>query len=230
MGDKDKGMKKPFPAVTFILLLFIIALQLYISMLPESEALKLFETFSLKPLRFLEGENPGSIVTYMFLHGNLLHLFINSIALYGGGNIVESEIGHLKYLVAFLISGIMAGLVHSLLNSSSNIPMVGSSGAIFGVIAILFLLMPFKLTFLLIFPLPSVIVGLLLIAVELSAFLMSADVNIAHDAHLSGFIVGALCAFLIDRKRAIKGVIIAVSVLIIIYLLGVYLNLIPIYG
>jgi membrane associated rhomboid family serine protease len=108
--------------------------------------------------------------------------------------------------------------------------LVGSSGAVFGVIAVLFLLMPFKLTFTMVVPLPSVIVGLMLSAVELSAFWMATDIGVAHDAHLVGFITGGLCAFVIDKKRALKGLFIALVVLAAIYYLGAYFNLVQVKG
>lgn len=227
MGGTDRDTRRPTPIVTYFLLAFTVFIQLYLSVLPESEIIRLYEAFSLIPARFFDGVNLHGIVTYMFLHGNMLHLFINSIGLYGAGSIVERDIGHLRYLMVFLLSGVMAGVVHCFINPISETNLVGSSGAIFGVIAVLFLLMPFKMTFALVIPLPSVIVGLMLSAVELSAFLMSTDVGIAHDAHLGGFIVGGICAFALDKKRAVKGVFIALAVLAIIYLLGVYFRLIP---
>lgn len=228
MGGRDR--KRPPPTVTYFLLAFTILLQLYISTLPEAEAMELYEAFSLVPVHFLEGLYLDTTVTYMFLHGSLMHLLVNSIALYGAGSIVERDIGSLKFLLVFLLSGLIAGAMHCYLNPNSSIPLVGSSGAIFGIIAVMFLLMPFKLTLALMIPLPSVIVGLILIAVELSAFWMPTDVGIAHDAHLSGFIMGGICAFGIDKKRAIKGVLIAAAILALIYLLGVYLNLMNSFG
>jgi membrane associated rhomboid family serine protease len=119
----------------------------------------------------------------------------------------------------------VSGVIHCYLNPASETPLVGSSGAIFGLIAVLFLLMPFKLTFVLVVPMPSVVVGLMLSLVELSAFWMASDVGIAHDVHLSGFVMGAISAFIIDRKRALKGLFIATIILGLIYYVGVQFNL-----
>jgi membrane associated rhomboid family serine protease len=224
---EGKGTRRSTPTVTYFILAFTVLLQLYLSMLPESEILGLYEDFSLIPVRFFNGVNLHGIITYMFLHGDMVHIFINSIGLYGAGSIVERDIGHIRYLMVFLLSGVMAGVAHCFLNPISEAHLVGSSGAIFGVIAVLFLLMPFKITFALVVPLPSVIVGLMLSAVELSAFLMSTDLAIAHDAHLSGFIMGGICAFVLDKKRAMRGLFIAIVVLVVIYLLGIYLKIIP---
>jgi membrane associated rhomboid family serine protease len=149
-------------------------------------------------------------------------------ALYGSGIIVERDIGSVKYFMTFIFSGLIAGITHCFLYPSSDMSLIGSSGAIFGIIAVLFLLMPFKISFTLIIPLPSIVLGLLLIAIELSAFWMASDVGIAHDAHIAGFIFGGFCAFIIDFKRAFKGVVIAIAILIFIYLFGLYFDVLAI--
>ncbi|MDH5199513.1 MAG: rhomboid family intramembrane serine protease [Candidatus Bathyarchaeota archaeon] len=230
MEEVGEERKKPSLMVTNLLLIATISIQLYLYILGPSKALGLYETYSLVPVNLLGGINVDSIITYMFLHGNLVHLLVNSVALYGAGSIVERDIGHVKYLLAFVASGVAAGLVHCILNPSSEIPLVGSSGAIFGVIAVLFLLMPFKITFALVVPIPSVILGIMLSLVELSAFWMASDFGVAHDAHLAGFVTGGICAFIIDKKRAVKGLFIAAVVLALIYYLGVYFNLLPARG
>ena len=115
----------------------------------------------------------------------------------------------------------MAGLFHSLLNPSSSVPIIGASGAIFGVIAVLFLLMPFKITYALLIPLPSVAVGLLLSIIELYSFYTPTDLMIAHDAHIAGFAFGCIYAFNVDKKRAMKGLAVALIVLGVMYYLGV---------
>jgi membrane associated rhomboid family serine protease len=230
MEGVSEERKKPSLMVTNLLLIATISIQLYLYVLGPSKALKLYETYSLVPVNLFGGVSVDSIITYMFLHGDLVHLLVNSVALYGAGSMVERDIGHVKYLLVFLASGVAAGLVHCILNPSSEIPLVGSSGAIFGIIAVLFLLMPFKITFTLVVPLPSVILGIMLSLVELSAFWMASDFGVAHDAHLAGFVTGGICAFLIDKKRAVKGLFIAAVVFALIYYLGVYFNLLPARG
>ncbi len=227
MGDKEEKKRKPPPIVTNLLLLSTVLIQIYLLAMNQADAERLYETYSLVPFDILNGVRVDSLFTYIFLHGSLLHLIVNSVALYGAGVIVERDLGHLRYLLVFLISGVVAGLAHSFLNPYSRVPLVGSSGAIFGVIAVLFLLMPFKLTFALVFPLPSVLVGIMLVIVELSAFWMANDFGIAHDAHIAGFIMGGVCAFAIDQKRAVKGLIVAAIVLAMMYYAGVYFGLIP---
>ena len=220
----EESNRKIVPFITFIFVAIMVFLQVYLMIIPLATALYILENYSLMPVRLLKGVFLDSLVTYIFLHGNWVHLFVNLIALLGAGMIVERDIGHFRYFILFILSGVVAGIVHSIINPHSNMPLVGSSGAIFGVIAVLFLLMPFKLTYALVVPLPSVVVGLMLIVVESSAIWFSKDITIAHDAHIFGFIMGGIYAFIIDKRRALKGLFVATAILFLIYLMGLYFD------
>jgi membrane associated rhomboid family serine protease len=213
--------RKPRPIVTYALLASMTLIHLYLSLIPREAVLILYETYSLFPVRLFDGVTMDTLLTYIFLHGNWAHLIVNCVSLLGAGMVVETDIGHLRFLGAFITSGIVAGLFHSLLNPSSSVPIIGASGAIFGVIAVLFLLMPFKLTYALVIPLPAVAVGLMLSIVELYSLYTPTDLTIAHDAHLAGFAFGCIYAFIVDKKRALKGVVVTLIVLGIMYYIGV---------
>ena len=219
MTEEEKKTTRPF--VTYTLLAMMILIHLYLSLAPLEEVIQLYETYSLFPVRLFDGVMVDALLTYVFLHGNWVHLIVNCVSLLGTGVIVETDIGHLTFLGAFLSSGIVAGLFHSLLSPSSSVPIIGSSGAIFGVIAVLFLLMPFKITYALMIPLPSVAVGLMLSIIELYSLWTPTDLTIAHDAHIAGFVIGCIYAFIVDKRRAMKGLIVALIVLGVIYYVGV---------
>jgi membrane associated rhomboid family serine protease len=219
MTEEEKKTTRPF--VTYTLLAVMILMHLYLSLAPLEEVIQLYETYSLFPVRLFDGVMVDALLTYVFLHGNWVHLIVNCVSLLGTGVIVETDIGHLKFLGAFLSSGIAAGLFHSLLSPSSSVPIIGASGAIFGVIAVLFLLMPFKITYALMIPLPSVAVGLMLSIIELYSLWAPTDLTIAHDAHIAGFVIGCIYAFIVDKRRAMKGLIVALIVLGVIYYVGV---------
>ena len=223
---EESTERKPAPYITYLLMMLMVFLQALLTLLPSARALSIFETYSLMPVRLLDGIFLDSAVTYMFLHGNWVHLFVNVIALLGAGIPVERDIGRVRFIILFMLSGLFAGVVHSVLNPLSSVPLVGSSGAIFGVIAVLFLLMPFKLTYALVIPLPSVVVGLMLVLVESSAIWLANDIAIAHDAHIVGFIVGSAYAFILDKRRALKGLVIASVILVLMYLIGLYYGVI----
>jgi len=78
----------------------------------------------------------------MFLHGGWLHLFGNMLYLWIFGDNVEDRLGHLRYLIFYLLSGIGASFVHIWLNPSSRLPTIGASGAIAGVMGAYFTLYP----------------------------------------------------------------------------------------
>lgn len=213
--------RKPRPYVTYALIAVMVLIHLYLSLIPREETLLLYETYSLFPVRLFDGLMLDTLLTYAFLHGNWVHLIVNCVSLLGAGVIVENDIGHLKFLGAFISSGVIAGLSHSLLNPPSTVPIIGASGAIFGVIAVLFLLMPFKLTYALVVPLPSVAVGLMLSIIELYSLYTPTDLTIAHDAHIAGFACGCIYAFIVDKRRALKGLVVALIVLGVMYYIGV---------
>ena len=83
-----------------------------------------------------------SILTSMFLHGGWLHLLGNMWFLWLFGNNVEDSMGHARYLVFYLLSGLAAAAAQTLVNPNSAIPMVGASGAISGVMGAYIVLYP----------------------------------------------------------------------------------------
>ena len=166
--------------------------------------------------------SPLSLFTYIFLHGNLAHLASNVFVLHSVGREVERDVGSMKFTLIYLASGVFAGLIHMAVNPASNVPVIGASGAIFGLIAVMLLLMPFKITTALILPLPGVVMGLLLVLVEVAAVMVSVESGVAHDMHLYGFFVGGISAFAIDQERAFRGLVIALLILVALYIWAVY--------
>jgi hypothetical protein len=82
------------------------------------------------------------LLTSMFLHASWLHLIGNMWVLWIFGDNIEDYLGHFPYLIFYLVSGLAASLLHTLLNANSNVPSVGASGAIAGVMGAYFLLFP----------------------------------------------------------------------------------------
>jgi membrane associated rhomboid family serine protease len=108
--------------------------------------------FGVVPLHFeraLTGASsvslPGSflpLLTSMFLHASWLHLIGNMWFLWIFGDNIEDYLGHFPYLLFYLVSGFAAAVAHILLNAGSNVPSVGASGAIAGVMGAYFVLYP----------------------------------------------------------------------------------------
>ena len=88
------------------------------------------------------GRQPWNVVTSMFLHGSWMHLLGNMWFFWIFGNNIEDSMGHIRFAVFYLLSGLAAALFQVMLNPSSLIPMVGASGAISGVMGAYLILYP----------------------------------------------------------------------------------------
>lgn len=136
-------------------------------------------------------------ITYMFLHGNLLHLVPNMLFLWVFGDNVEDAVGHGRFILFYLICGVAAGLAHAILYPLSDIPLIGASGAISGVFAAYVLLYPKVRVW--IIPLPFIPlrfpiywVVLAWLAYQFFFIATAADVETAWWAHIGGFFAGAI--------------------------------------
>jgi membrane associated rhomboid family serine protease len=173
-------------------------------------------TYGLIPAA-LSPTDPASwltLLTSVFLHGSWLHLGSNLWTLFIFGDNVEDRLGHARFLGFYLLSGVVAGLAHSLLAPGSTLPTIGASGAIAGVLGAYFVLFPSAriLTFvpLIILPwlmeIPAVIYLGVWFLMQVSSGLLElgaagAFAGIAWWAHIGGFAFGALTA-LRFRQRA----------------------------
>lgn len=169
---------------------------------------QLIETYGLVPEQVMRGENLLSLVTSMFLHANILHLGLNMFFLLLSGDVVERELGNFRFLGLYLACGVIAGLFHSYLNSASTIPAIGASGAIFGVLAALAILFPFrwllKLFGFIPIPMPAIIFVFITILTE-TAYVSSGVIeNVAHTAHVGGFLAGVFLTLLFIPKKRVE--------------------------
>jgi membrane associated rhomboid family serine protease len=83
-----------------------------------------------------------TLITYQFLHSDVLHLLSNMLFLWVFGDNVEDAMGHFKFIVFYLVCGIAGGLAHAWMLPASNLPLIGASGAVAGVIAAYLILHP----------------------------------------------------------------------------------------
>jgi membrane associated rhomboid family serine protease len=175
---------------------------------PESYN-QLIQNYGLVPAEIMKGENLVSLVTSMFLHANIIHIVLNMFFLLVSGDAVERELGNFRFLGLYLACGIIAGLFHAYLSSASTIPTIGASGAIFGVLAAFAILFPFrwllKLFGFIPIPMPAIIFVFITILTE-TAYVSSGIVeNVAHTAHVGGFLAGVFLTLLfVPKKRADK--------------------------
>ncbi len=162
-------------------------------------------SFGLTPAK----SNWYSYITHQFLHGGVMHLLGNLFFLIVCGFAVEASLGHLKFLGFYLISGVGAGAFHTLFDLSSNMPLIGASGAISGVMAMYLAIFRFKkieffywiFIFVGYFRAPALLILPIYIGKEVSNYLSDAGSNIAFMAHAGGFISGLLLVFISDWKQ-----------------------------
>ncbi len=129
-------------------------------------------------------------VTYMFLHGNFWHLFFNMFALYIFGHDLLMLWGHRRFLTYYFVSGIGAGLCAYIF---TNVPTIGASGAIYGLLLAYGLTFPNRVLLLYFFiPMRAKYLVVLFGAVEFLASITSRADGIAHTAHLGGMLFGAM--------------------------------------
>jgi len=143
----------------------------------------------------------ATIFTSMFIHGGLLHFAGNMLFLWVFGDNIEDRLGHLKYLVFYLVAGVLAALSQLAVDPYSKVPLVGASGAISGVMGAYLVLYPFnRIKALLIFyfitmiRLPAVLMlgfwFLLQLINALGSVGLADQVNVAFFAHVGGFLAG----------------------------------------
>lgn len=165
------------------------------------------QTFNFDTMTFLP------LFTSMFMHGGWLHLIGNMLFLYVFGDNIEDRLGHLRYLLFYLLAGLGAAFTQIFINPVSQIPMVGASGAIAGVLGAYVLLFPTAriLTLIPIFffiqlvELPAYLfLGIWFIMQLVSGMLslgIGADAGgVAWWAHIGGFATGAVLLFIFKRR------------------------------
>lgn len=144
-----------------------------------------------------------TIISTMFLHANPLHLLMNLVIFIIMGIGLEERVGRGRFLVIFIFTGIMGTLLHSLQFFNQIVPVVGASGAVFGVMGAYASLYPRdKVFFFFILIIPNVpvyIAATVYSVVELFALLTMGGGGVARHAHIGGLLAGFVIAFFLAR-------------------------------
>ena len=199
---RDHNPSERIPYVTYILLAMNVVIYLYgLAFLQTDASLSQFYyDYAMIPARISEGENYISFITSMFLHAGFMHLAGNMLFLWIFGDNLEDKMGHIPFLIFYLMSGVLADAAQFAVDATSVIPVVGASGAIAGVMGGYLLLFPkarvdifvFLIIFIRIFPVPAwIMLGLWFGLQVLNG--VTTDVTgggVAYWAHAGGFVVG----------------------------------------
>ncbi len=216
---KDDNPTRTVPLVTILLVGVNVAAFLYEMVLPPQARAALVLRLGLVPLELTSGGSAGpdfplplTLLTSMFLHGGFMHLAGNMLYLWIFGNNVEDATGHVGFLVFYVLCGLAAAGAQVASSPDSQVPMIGASGAIAGVLGAYMLLFPHArvLTLLPLFVfiqfvyLPAWLVLALwfLYQVVLSTAAGPASAGgVAFYAHIGGFVGGMLLVWLFRKRR-----------------------------
>ncbi len=214
---RDLNPSRTFAVVNLLIILTCTAVWIYEITLPPPLLDAFIYTYGFVPADFWE--RPWTLITHMFLHGGWMHIIGNMLYLWVFGDNVEDRQGHFKYLVFYLISGIGAALMQAAVAfaiGNPNIPLIGASGAISGVLGAYMYYFPTAKVF------GFIPIGIFLLPIEWPAavfigfwffyqvlngllFLPFAHMGgVAWFAHIGGFLVGYLLARYFDGWKSFK--------------------------
>jgi membrane associated rhomboid family serine protease len=215
---KDDNPTRVFPFVT-IGLLTANAAVFILQLLHPSDPGNIVFSFGAVPrflLTFTSSQpiHPFlTIITSMFMHGNLLHFGSNMLFLWIFGDNVEDRLGHFRFLVFYILCGVVSVYSHAITEPASMLPMIGASGAVSGVLGAYMVLYPRARVHTLIFfgffvqivRLPALIViGIWIVIQFLNGLLSRGETGlsgVAWFAHIGGFVFGVLMILLFFKKK-----------------------------
>jgi membrane associated rhomboid family serine protease len=213
---RDDVIARRYPLTTVLIILVNVLVFLYELSLPPQALMQFVSSYGLVPEGFLEldsdtrSSSGTSILTSMFLHGGWFHLIGNMWYLWIFGDNVEDRMGHIRFLVFYLVCGFAGSVAHILSNPSSSVPSIGASGAVAGVLGAYLISYPFAriltlIPLFLLWPiieLPAVLVlgSWFLIQLLSGASTLSATSGVAWWAHIGGFLTGMILIGLFARR------------------------------
>jgi len=203
---RDHNPSGRVPYVTYaIIVINILVFLTYAGQLNNDVAMaSILGDFALVPAELVRGEETYTLITSMFMHGGWMHLAGNMLFLWIFGDNLEDFFGHVGFLLFYLATGIAADLAHILPDPNSQIPLVGASGAIAGVMGGYLLLFPkakvdvllIFVVFFRVFSLSAWIVLMIWFGLQLFSGVSTptAGGGVAYWAHAGGFVAGILMA------------------------------------
>ena len=224
LHDTNPLKKISFPYVTVALIVLNVGIYVVLQtgwFIPlEDENLT---AFAVVPTQFLASTGGDSsvlasggvlvperltLVTYMFLHGGWIHLIGNMLFLWVFGDNIEDAMGHMRFIMFYPMCGIFAALAHTYMLPHSDLPLIGASGAVAGVISAYLILHPkVKVWVLALWRIPIRItaawaLGIWILAQFANLFFASEEA-VAWWAHLGGLLAGAVLILFMRRRGVV---------------------------
>lgn len=219
MAKKEKSLTEK--KLTLLLIFLNVLIFLLVFSAPEAIRPGIFERYSLSQATAFQ---LWRWLTSMFMHASASHLFFNMLGLYFFGRLVENEVKPQWFLSIYFMSGFLGSLAFLF---TSAVPVVGASGAIFGLLGAAMLLRPAEKVHLFVFPLPLGIVAAMFIITEgFVSYYQPGFGNVAHIAHIGGLITGAVFAFANSPKKAGKGLLMLMLMVAIVVILAPLIDIV----
>jgi len=161
----------------------------------------MFASGAFMPERF-------TLISYMFLHGSWIHLIGNMLFLWVFGDNIEDAMGHVRFLMFYLMCGIFAAVLHAWMLPNSDMPLIGASGAVAGVISAYLILHPkVKVWVLALWRIPIKItaawaLGIWILA-QFGNLLFEGEEAVAWWAHVGGLVAGGVLILFMRRRGVI---------------------------
>lgn len=201
-GGRRGFMSNVPKAVKHIILINVCMLVLTVLNTPLMDRM-----FALNPITFIY--KPWQLVTYMFMHGGIGHLFFNMYTLYIFGSVLENIWGTKKFLTFYFVTGIGAALIHIAVQYlTGNFALtVGASGAIYGILMGYAMLYPDSVLTLLIPPISMKAKWFVLVfaGIELLFGVTGTQAGVAHFAHLGGLVFAFLLLMFWKKRHRLYG-------------------------
>ena len=197
---RDSQAPPTAPAVTYALVASNTAVFLYQTALDPNASATLIARFGVIPYYLttdFHASSLSTVITSQFLHGDLFHLAWNLWVLLVLGRKVEQTMGHARYTVFYLLTGVCAAAAHVFVEPHARAPMIGASGAISGLLGASLQLVRDRWTMVLI-----VVWFATQLALGLNSLGQALAAPIAFFAHIGGFVSGLLLAVHFARRGA----------------------------
>lgn len=215
--DQVKGGYRPIFSYSFIVLNVI--LFIFQSQMPDAQQASFVNHFGSIPAEITSGQDLFTLITSMFLHGDWMHLIGNMLFLWVFADNIEATIGNFRFLLFYILGGLVAAVGHIWFNWNSSIPMVGASGAISAVMGAYLVMFPVSRVKLLFLIFPFRVSAWLFLGIwiwqqwtsGMSWLTQQMDIEttgggVAWWAHIGGFAFGLLAGFVFRTKGRLSGV------------------------
>ncbi|MGQ9479519.1 MAG: rhomboid family intramembrane serine protease [Thermoproteota archaeon] len=204
----DEAPRYSIPVVTYMLIGVNVGVFIYGGLMLDPQAYDMLVLrYGFIPALLIRKPLDGLVrmVTSMFLHADFLHLLGNMFFLYVFGDNVEDRMGHAKFMLFYILFGIIADITHFAIDPASIIPAIGASGAISGVMGAYLMMFPFARVRVLyrffMFRLPAVVYLGFWFLLQLFESMLPYYTGIAYWAHIGGFVAGVVATILFFRRK-----------------------------